>query len=468
MNTPKKSVESIKSIRSRLLRIILRAFAIVVLLTIISILGITIYEINSSARQNPFYRSPSTMLLEAFYIGNNGWNNVNKLVQEAQKPDSQYPAQDWNNSLILDGNDTVILDHGRTDTPLVGTEYKLPPGQPSSEIKVNGKVVGRVINDVKEIPHPLRLTISFINPIAEISVVLAIFSIIIGILLTRRVVNPVSEVMAAAERVAAGDLSTRIKIKKGNDDLSILVDHFNAMTEALERNDFERRQLLADVAHELRTPLSVLRGRLEGVVDGIYPANESSIAPALEETYLLERLVEDLRLLTLAENRQLHFELHTVDLVQSLERSITIFTPQAQDKGIAIEFETKVPQAIVQVDPQRLEQVIGNIIDNALLYVNTKHGQVNIQISQQENEYQVAIADNGTGLPEGEIDHIFDRFWRSEKSRTRAAGGAGLGMAIVKQLVEAQGGHVGAENMSTGGLKIWFAFPESQGKTENN
>ena len=121
MNNPLK-VESIKSIRSRLLRIVLRAFAIVVVITIISILGITIYEINNSARQNPFYRSPSTMLLEAFYVGNGGWNNVDKLVQEAQKPDSQYPAQDWNNSLILDANDTVILDHAA----LPRTQYVYP------------------------------------------------------------------------------------------------------------------------------------------------------------------------------------------------------------------------------------------------------------------------------------------------------------------------------------------------------
>ena len=112
------------------------------------------------------------------------------------------------------------------------------------------------------------------------------------------------------------------------------------------------------------------------MVDGIYPANESSIAPALEETYLLERLVEDLRLLTLAENRQLHFELHTVDLVQSLERTIAIFTPQAQDKGIEINFKAEVQQANVRVDPQRLEQVIGNIIDNALRYVSAEHDRL--------------------------------------------------------------------------------------------
>jgi len=312
------------------------------------------------------------------------------------------------------------------------------------------------------LPHPLRLTISFINPVAEISVILGVFAIVIGILLTRRVVNPIAEVIAAAENVAAGDLTTRIQIKKGSDDLSALADHFNAMTESLEKNDNERRQLLADVAHELRTPLSVLRGRLEGIVDGIYPTNESSIAPVLEETYLLERLVEDLRLLTMAENRQLHFETRDVDIVQLLERSVTIFKPQAQDRGIQINLQVDQPEAKVCVDPQRLEQVVGNVIDNALRYVNNLNGRVDIHLEKIAADIRVSIADNGDGLPDGEVQRIFDRFWRSEKSRTRAAGGAGLGMAIVKQLVEAQGGSVGAENVPTGGLKIWFSFPEAK------
>ena len=468
MGKAEKEVKSVEGIRARLIRIVLRAFAIVVGITLISILGLTILEINNSAKQNPFYRSPSTMLLEAFYLGNGGWNNVDKLVREAAKPESQFPAQDWNNSIILDENNVVIIDHGQTQgTPLLGKVYIIDQGKPFTNIIVNGVVVGKVVNDQRDIPHPLKLTISFINPIIEISIVLAIFAVIIGILLTRRVVNPISEVIAAAGRVATGDLSTRIIPQKGNDDLSMLIENFNDMTQALERNDNERRQLLADVAHELRTPLSVLRGRLEGIVDGIYPANEASIAPVLEETYLLERLVEDLRLLTMAENRQLHFEMSQVDLIQSLQRSITIFTPQAQEKGIELKLETDNLPATVWVDPQRLEQITGNLIDNALRYVNSKNGKVIVSVEHVIDGVRVAIADNGTGLPDGEVERIFDRFWRSEKSRTRAAGGAGLGTAIVKQLVEAQGGHVGAENVPTGGLKIWFVLPESEKTREN-
>jgi len=459
MNNQENS--SVNAIRSRLLRIVLRAFAIVVGITLISILGITILEINKSAKQNPFYRSPSSMLLEAFYVGNGGWNNVDKLVAEATAPNSQFPIQDWNSSIILDENGIVIIDHGKTaNTPLIGKVYMVKPGEPVTDIRANGVVVGKMINDRVDIPHPMKLTISFINPVVIVSLILAVFAVILGILLTQRVVNPIAEVIAAAERVAAGDLTTRIKSKNGKDDLSILVENFNEMTAVLEKNDNERRQLLADVAHELRTPLSVLRGRLEGIVDGIYPANDSSIAPVLEETYVLERLVEDLRLLTMAENRQIHFESKKVDVVQSMQRSISVFSAQAEEKGISLSLDSDQPSAYAWVDPQRLEQISGNVLDNAMRYVNSESGKVLIYVRHIDKAIKISIEDNGAGIPDGECARIFDRFWRSEKSRARVAGGAGLGMAIVKQLVEGQGGNVGAENVPTGGLRIWFTFPE--------
>jgi signal transduction histidine kinase len=459
MNNQENS--SVNAIRSRLLRIVLRAFAIVVGITLISILGITILEINKSAKQNPFYRSPSSMLLEAFYVGNGGWNNVDKLVAEATAPNSQFPIQDWNSSIILDENGIVIIDHGKTaNTPLIGKVYMVKPGEPVTDIRANGVVVGKMINDRVDIPHPMKLTISFINPVVIVSLILAVFAVILGILLTQRVVNPIAEVIAAAERVAAGDLTTRIKSKNGKDDLSILVENFNEMTAVLEKNDNERRQLLADVAHELRTPLSVLRGRLEGIVDGIYPANDSSIAPVLEETYVLERLVEDLRLLTMAENRQIHFESKKVDVVQSMQRSISVFSAQAEEKGISLSLDSDQPSAYAWVDPQRLEQISGNVLDNAMRYVNSESGKVLIYVRHIDKAIKISIEDNGAGIPDGECARIFDRFWRSEKSRARVAGGAGLGMAIVKQLVEGQGGNVGAENVPAGGLRIWFTFPE--------
>jgi signal transduction histidine kinase len=455
----KNAINSVKDIRRRLIYVVLRALVIVVVIMVLAILSTTTYEINNKAKGNPFYRSPSSMLLEAYYIGRGSWDGLDQLVSDVQNPDNQFTAQDWANSVVIDGNSIVLIDHGKISGGLVGQTYAIPQDVPVQQIIVNGQVVGGIVNDMRDIPHPLKLTFSVINPIAQISLGFGVFAVVLGILLTRRVVNPIAEVISAAGKVAAGDLSTRIATKKGNDDLSALIDHFNDMTESLECNDNERRQLLADIAHELRTPLSVLRGRLEGIVDGIYPVNDVSIAPALEETYLLERLVEDLRLLTLAETRQLHFEMSEVDLPELTDKVINVFRPQANEKNI--EFLVNIPQDLpkVWVDSQRIEQVIGNIINNALSY-SREDSIIKVEASAEEKAVRVAIIDSGSGVSEEEVSKIFDRFYRSEKSRTRAQGGAGLGLAIVKQLVEAQGGRVGAENQPEGGLRVWFVLPE--------
>jgi signal transduction histidine kinase len=455
----KKALNSVKDIQRRLIFVVLRALIIVVVLMVAGILLTTTLEINNKAKENPFYRSPSSMLLEAYYIGHGSWEGVDQLVVDVENPESNFTMQDWHDSIIIDGNSIVLIDHGQVDTDLVGQKYDPPEGVPVDRIMVDGEIVGGIIKDMQEMPHPLKLTFAVINPIAQISLGVGVFAIVLGIFLIQRVVNPIAEVISAAEQVTNGDLSTRIAAKKGNDDLSALINHFNDMTASLERNDNERRQMLADIAHELRTPLSVLRGRLEGIVDGIYPVNDVSIAPALEETYLLERLVEDLRLLTLAETRKLHFELRAVDLTDLIDRAVNVFTPHAAEKNIGFNLDIASDLPAVLADSQRVEQVIGNIIDNALNYSNP-NTQIIIQAVPEKESVRVTITDDGNGLPEDEVGKIFDRFYRSEKSRTRASGGAGLGLAIVKQLVEAQGGKVGAENNPSGGLCVWFSLPQ--------
>ena len=181
------------------------------------------------------------------------------------------------------------------------------------------------------------------------------------------------------------------------------------MTETLERNDNERRAFLADIAHELRTPLSVLRGRLEGIVDGVYPANEVNIAQALEETYLIERLVEDLRLLTLAESRQLHFEPKDTNVAELLKEIVNLFMPQAESKHIALELAPIDQNLLLNIDPQRLEQVIGNLIGNSLRYVPAG-GKILLAAQNTEGNVVIKVSDNGTGIPEEELPFIFDRF----------------------------------------------------------
>ena len=225
------------------------------------------------------------------------------------------------------------------------------------------------------------------------------------------------------------------------------------MAASLERNEQERRDLLADIAHELRTPLTVLHGRLEGILDGIYQPDEEHIVSALESTYLLERLVEDLRLLTLAESRQLQFDPKDTNLYSICERSIELFSAQALEKNISLTIKSSNNELTAWLDPQRFEQVIGNLINNSLQFA-PENGKVWISIHPEKEYILIKVNDNGPGISEEDLPYIFNRFWRKEKSRSRKNGGTGLGLAISKQLIEAQGGLIWAETNEEGGLSV--------------
>jgi two-component system OmpR family sensor kinase/two-component system sensor histidine kinase BaeS len=265
-------------------------------------------------------------------------------------------------------------------------------------------------------------------------------------------VNPLADVIFAAREVAGGKLNTRIP-KKGPQDLQSLSESFNEMASSLESSDRERREMLADIAHELRTPLSVIRGRLEGIVDGIYTENGPQTSMALEQTYLLQRIVDDLRLLTLAETRQLQFDKRNIDLGKVVERVLEVFSAEAQEKNISVSFPEKNGNLSVFIDPQRVEQVLSNLIGNALRYV-PEGSKVWITANEAPHGVRLAVNDNGPGISNEDLPFIFERFWRKEKSRARATGGTGLGLAIAKQLIEAQGGKIRARKLFEGGLQI--------------
>jgi signal transduction histidine kinase len=301
--------------------------------------------------------------------------------------------------------------------------------------------------------------LEILPPIGAISLVLGILTLVIGLLLMRRVVHPLSEVIAAAGAVSKGDLSARVPLHRHRDDLHALSESFNQMAGSLQRSDQQRREMLADIAHELRTPLTILRGRLEGIMDGVYPHDEAHIATALEEVYLLDRLVNDLRTLTQAEARQLHLEHLSFDLYKLAEKVVSTFDPEADELGLSLNLAPSMGASFSALgDPQRVEQVIGNLVGNALQYV-PEGGLVEVRIGLVESMARLTVIDNGPGVAAEDLEFLFDRFWRAERSRCRDSGGVGLGLAISKQLVEAIGGEIGARNVETGGLEIWFTLP---------
>ena len=274
------------------------------------------------------------------------------------------------------------------------------------------------------------------------------------------IATPLASVMAAADRVAEGDLSTRVP-ERGPGDFGRLARSFNRMIEELERADQQRRNLTADVAHELRTPLHIIQGNLEGVLDGVYEPTSEHINTTLDETRLLARLVDDLRTLSLAEAGQLPLMWEQVDVAELLADVSTSFSGQAEAAGIDLRVETEGGPSDLTItgDVGRLDQVLSNLLANALRYTPAG-GVVTTQAQPTDGGVRIVVRDTGEGIPADDLPFIFDRFWRGDRSRSHTGGaGSGLGLAIARQLVQAHGGRIGVKSQPGQGTAFTIDLP---------
>jgi two-component system OmpR family sensor kinase/two-component system sensor histidine kinase BaeS len=437
----------------------MQAFGAVVLLTVLLLLGLILFIIGPVMLSGQLFTPIQGNLALAYYQGRGSWQGVETLLTNPTHTRLYGEAAGWDNALLLDAEDRVLIDGGRTDTARIGQPYTFGPRDILMPLRAQGQTVGTLVIEgtsftlvavVWDIARGIAV------PVIIISFFTGTLTLLIGFLLARRVVTPLADVIAAAHSVTTGDLSARAPAR-GPGDLRTLSDSFNRMAETLERNDRERNNWLADIAHELRTPLTVMRGKLEGMVDGVYRADEEHVAPVLAQTYVLERLVDDLHLLTLAEARQLQLDMRAVDLGELAQRAASLFEAEADEHGIRLRVSVEPQLPAVHADPQRVEQVIGNLVSNALRYI-PERGCVEITARRVSEGVELAVSDDGPGAPEADLPRLFDRFWRGDKSRARAAGGAGLGLAIARQLVEAQGGIITASNRPGGGLRVAFVM----------
>lgn len=433
---------SVGEIRRRLLFLLLRAFVIVLFLSFLFFTLIIGYFLTSSSTPVPF---PFVSTLEGYYLARGNWEGVELVFDSMRGLDSIR-------TLLLDHNQRVVLDRRPHSVMTAGSSYEIQEDDVVFPLTAHGEPVGYLVITPFSIAQRFGIARAIVFPIGIISFILTLFLVIVSILLIRRFVNPLADVIYAARAVATGRLDTRIRTE-GPQDLRSLSESFNEMATSLERNDRERRAMLADIAHELRTPLSVIRGRLEGIVDGIYPENGPQVSMALEQTYLMQRLVDDLRLLTLVETRQLHFDRQDVNVGNVIDRVIEMFSAEAQEKSISLSFIEKSGNLSAVLDPQRFEQVISNLVGNAIRYI-PEDSKVWITAIETKDGVEITVNDNGQGIPAEDLPYIFDRFWRKDKSRSRATGGTGLGLAIAKQLTEAQGGTIEARNLPEGGLQV--------------
>lgn len=296
---------------------------------------------------------------------------------------------------------------------------------------------GRAGFDLRHPPGGLLL-------LCVVPFVFIFLSSLLGAVGFRRFGRPLADLVAAIETVARGDLSVRLK-EHNPPQLRALARSFNNMVGELERAEQQRRNMTADIAHELRTPLHVIQGNLEGMLDGVYEPNRENLSATLEETHLLARLVADLQTLSLAEAGQL--PLHPTRFLVSdlLADAATSFSPQAatQQIDLAVEVSDAARTLELDADYDRLDQVLSNLIANALRYT-PPGGKITLRVEAAPQALvRITVADTGSGIPPEDLPFVFDRFWKADRSRTRGSGaGSGLGLAISRQLIRAHGGTI--------------------------
>ena len=294
-----------------------------------------------------------------------------------------------------------------------------------------------------------------IIPLGFLAFVLMLMAVSWGVRSVRRLSVPLDNLLEASSKVAEGDFTARVE-ERGPPEVRALTRGFNSMAERLQVNDQQRRAMLADVSHELRTPITVIQGNVEGILDGLYPADEARLRSIMEETQILSRLVEDLRTLALAEGGSLQLRREPTDLSALIRDTVSGFEAQVKEKDLKVELLLEAVEDM-DVDPLRIREVLTNVLANAVRYTPTR-GEVKVGLTESgmggERSVTIFIQDSGAGIESADLSHIFERFYKSSDS-----GGMGLGLSIAKYLVEAHGGKIWAESEVGKGTKISFMLP---------
>jgi histidine kinase len=291
-----------------------------------------------------------------------------------------------------------------------------------------------------------------------------VFAVVLSIFVSRRVVSPVQEMQRASRRIADGHYDERVGIP-GNgvreqlDELGRLALSFNQMAARLAETEAIRRDLIGNVAHELRTPLTTIKGYMEGMIDGVLPAEAETFQQVYREADRLQRLVRDLQELSRVEAGAVELDLRPAPVSRLVESVVARLSRQFEDKGVALMTETARDLPPVLVDQDRINQVLLNLVGNALQYT-PPGGQVRIQAQREDDVVRLAVTDTGIGIEPVHLPHIFERFYRVDKSRSRAGGGSGIGLTIARHLVKAHGGELEATSAGLGmGSTFSFTLP---------
>ncbi len=364
----------------------------------------------------------------------------------------------------LVGGDFSLADENRivvacTQQEKIGTQLSKAEVARGYPIREGGTQIGTLIIDNSNSPLPPAEE-EFLSSAKRSALVgggiasgIALF---LSVILISQVLSPLRLLTHATERIARGDLSPRVLVKT-RDEFGRLADSFNRMLNNLSRSERVRKTMTADIAHELRTPVTIIQGNLEAILDGVYPADAETIAPIYEETLQLGRLIDDLRDLALAEAGELRLSKEPTDILALVNQVVEIVNASLEgEPRVFVSAPEEIP--IISIDSMRIRQVMANLLSNALRYT-PEDMEIRVEIEVWDNMLVLRVLDRGPGIPENELPHLFERFYRGDEARTRAAGGSGLGLAIAKQWVEAHGGKITASNRSDGGACFTVLLP---------
>lgn len=336
-----------------------------------------------------------------------------------------------------------------------------------SPVEVDGQQVGTMLAPIPEFQLE-KTTADFVGSqirhILTFAIVLLALATLASIWLGQHLLKPIASLRRVTQEIARGRLHTRVEVER-QDELGSLAEHINRMASALESNETKRRKIMADMSHELRTPLTVMRAEVEALIDGVRPLNQEAIRSLEAEIQHLNKLVEDLHQLALADSGDLRFQFTQCDLNDLLQRVSERMQARLREVDLRLLLDLPEHPVMLEADASRLTQVIENLFENSMRYTNAG-GSLRLCVRQQAGLVAVTVEDSEPGLSDGNYEALFERLYREDRARSRAKGGSGLGLAICKTIIQAHRGEIKASASALGGLKIEFLLPSQQRKKD--
>jgi two-component system OmpR family sensor kinase/two-component system sensor histidine kinase BaeS len=453
------------------------AFGLVAAVAIIIVAVLGNYRVSTQFRQfvnrSQMMESSLAPQLANFYAQRNSWAGVETVFENSP----ELPVMGMGRGpgmgrgtpqfTLADANGHVVYAEAEVNTPGQLNKRELAQALP---LISHNNLVGYLSVDTPPsgqmmMTGPAQAFLGQINRILfQAGIIAGILAIVMGIVMARNLSAPLGRLAAAARQVSRGEFDQRVPVK-GATEIADLSATFNDMAGHLQESETLRRNLVADVAHELRTPLSVIQGNLQAILDDVYPLDKAEIAAIYDETLILNRLIGDLRELAQAEAGQLNLNIQSTNLALLVASSVDAFAELTRQKNIVLAVDVPDGLPPAQADPDRVRQILHNLLSNALRHT-PEGGTIDVAAAAiaPDGQIKITVSDTGSGIPAEDLPRVFDRFWRADRSRSREYGGSGLGLAITRQLVAAHGGRIGVESNGVPGQgsQFWFTLPTGE------